>query len=371
MQGSPDIAIIGGGIIGLTTAYYLAQEGQRVVVLDKGDLGHEASWAGAGIIPASDPANAHTPLERFRGGSAAMFPALSQELLERTGIDNGYRKCGGLEFISATENGHAGEWHSDMSPGQRLGRAELAQLEPALAASLADAFHLPEMAQVRNPRHLRALQTACQTMGVALKPRCAVHSLQRTGKRITAMQTQDGPVVAGAYLLTAGAWTDTLANGVGWRPGIHPVRGQMVLLYAPTLSLRHIVLWGAQYLVPRGDGFLLVGSTEENAGFEKRNTAGAVEELLALACRVVPELSQAAVVRCWSGLRPGSHDGLPFLGRVAGFDNLFVAAGHFRSGISLSPGTGQVMKDLLMGEQPTLPLEPFRPDRNNAASRTP
>jgi glycine oxidase len=360
---SPDIAIIGGGIIGLTTAYYLAREGSKVTLLDRGDLGQEASWAGAGIIPQCDLATASTALERFRGASAQAFPGLSQELLERTGIDNGYRQSGGLEFLSTNEEGHAEEWHTDPSASNRLTPKELAQHEPSLASGLGEAFLLPNVAQVRNPRHLRALQSACRFLGVDLKAGCSVHSLRNAGNKITALVTQDGKLVAGAYLLAAGAWTEGLAGALGWRPGIQPVRGQIVLLSAPKLALRHILLWGARYVVPRGDGSILVGSTEENVGFEKRNTAVAVQELLALASRLVPALGLATLERCWSGLRPGSRDGLPYLGKVPGYDNLYVAAGHFRAGILLSPATGMAMKELMLGQAASLPLEPFRPDR--------
>jgi glycine oxidase len=127
-----------------------------------------------------------------------------------------------------------------------------------------------------------------------------------------------------------------------------------------------VLLWGSRYLVPRPDGRVLVGSTEEDVGFEKRTTAAAIAELLLLASHLVPGLASAHVERCWAGLRPGSPDGLPFLGAVPGFDNLFVAAGHFRAGIQLSPATALVMKELLLGQAPTLPMEPFRLDRSGA-----
>ncbi|HYV37143.1 MAG TPA: glycine oxidase ThiO [Gemmataceae bacterium] len=366
MQSSPDIAIIGGGIIGLTTAYYLAREGCRVLVLDKGDLGHEASWAGAGIIPACDPATAKTPLDQLRAFSCQQFPSLSQELLECTGIDNGYRRCGGLEFVDLGEPGHEDEWQTEASPGVTLTNRELAEIEPGAANDLGRAVHLADMAQVRNPRHLRAMQGACQSLGVSLRPQCAVHGLQQDGMRITGLQTPEGVVHAGRFLIAAGAWSEELLDSVGWRPGIRPIRGQIVLLKAMALRFQRILLAGSRYVVPRGDGYVVVGSTEEDVGFEKRNTAIAVKELLALACRLAPGLREATMERCWSGLRPGSPDGLPFLGLVPGWDNLFVAAGHFRSGILLSPGTGLVMKELLLGQSPTVALKGFHLDRASA-----
>ena len=162
---------------------------------------------------------------------------------------------------------------------------------------------------------------------------------------------------------STGPWTDALLEQAGWRPGIRPVRGQIALINTGVPLFRRILLRGARYLVPRPDGRVLVVSTEEDAGFEKRTTTRAIADLLTLAGNLVPSLAQAHLEHCWAGLRPGSPDGLPFLGLVPGCENLFVAAGHFRAGIQLSPATGLVMKELLLGQPLTVPLETFRVDR--------
>jgi glycine oxidase len=137
----------------------------------------------------------------------------------------------------------------------------------------------------------------------------------------------------------------------------------MALLNTAAPLFRRVLCRGKRYLVPRADGRVLVGSTEEDAGFDRRTTAAAVAGLLQLAVELVPGLAAAHLERAWAGLRPGSPDGLPFLGAVPGTGNLFVAAGHFRSGIQLSPATGLVLKELIRGEKPTVPLEAFRLDR--------
>ena len=149
---------------------------------------------------------------------------------------------------------------------------------------------------------------------------------------------------------------------VGWRTHIRPVRGQIALVAGPPL-LRRIILAGDHYLVPRPDGRVLIGSTEEDVGFDRRTTAEAIQELLAFALKLVPALAPAALERCWAGLRPGSPDGRPFLGPAPGVANLFVAAGHFRSGIMLSLGTARVMTDLLLGRETAVPLDAFAADR--------
>jgi glycine oxidase len=356
-----DIVIVGGGVIGLTTAYFLMREGADVVLLDKGDLGQEASWAGAGILTAGNLAQARTPFDRLRSLSVAMFPSLSAELRAGTGIDNGYLRCGGLEFAGPGETAED-EWHGEGVVCERLAAADLPRLEPHVAANLGDVWHLPDLAQVRNPRHLKALIGACAPK-VRLKPGCPVTRLETTGNRVIGVHTPGTTYHADRVLLAAGAWTDPLLEPMGWQPGILPVRGQIALLNLPARPLQRVLMWGPRYLVPRPEGRILVGSTQESVGYDKRTTAEAIQELLAFACRLVPMLREAAVEKCWAGLRPGSPDGLPFLGRVPGADNLFVAAGHFRAGIQLSPGTALVMKELLLDQATTVPLEPFRLDR--------
>ena len=199
--------------------------------------------------------------------------------------------------------------------------------------------------------------------GVVCKSDCPAMHLETRNRQVTGVQMAQGFAAAGSVLIAAGAWTDSLLAQTHWRPGICPVRGQMVLLHTIEPLLRNVLLNGARYVVPRPDGHVLIGSTEENAGFNKQTTAEAVEQLLHFGCDLVPGLKAASVERSWAGLRPGTPDGLPYIGRVPGFDNLYVAAGHFRAGIQLSPATGLVMKELIMGQRLSVPLEDFRIDR--------
>jgi glycine oxidase len=367
MTRSADVVILGGGVIGLTAAYYLAREGVRVRLLDQGQVGQEASWAGAGILPPSHPHSARHPFDRLRALSGQLFPALSAELREQTGIDNGYVRCGGLEFLSQSGGAAEQEWCGEGTPCEVLRGDAVARLEPALAPGLGDALLLPTLAQLRNPRHLRALLAACVRTGcVEVHEGVAAQGFERRGERIQAITTSTGPVEAGTFVVATGAWTDRLMAPLGWRADIEPVRGQIVLLHPGNVLFRHVLIWGSRYLVPRADGRVLVGSTEEHAGFEKRNTADGIQGLLQLAIILVPTLADASLERCWSGLRPGSPDGLPFIGRVPEYDNLFLAAGHFRAGIQLSPGTGLLVKEMVLAQPLSLPLEAFRLDRIKA-----
>jgi glycine oxidase len=370
MSAHPDVLILGGGVIGLSCAYFLARSGVRVEVVDKGDFGQEASWAGAGVLPPTSVDHSETPYDLLRAHGIAMFPALSKELRERTGIDNGFLVSGGLEFVPAKGDDNK-EWHGDGTRCECLDDSALHRLEPALSPNVRQAHFLPDMAQLRNPRHVKALLAGCESHQVQLRAGCPIHAFERDGDRITAVRTGIGPVAADRFLIAAGAWSDGLLEQFGFQPGIHPVRGQIALLNTGAPRMRRILCKGKRYMVPRPDGRILVGSTEENAGFDKRPTAGAIADLLSFAASLVPSLAGAHLERCWAGLRPGTPDELPVLGPVPGIANLFVAAGHFRSGIMMSPSTALVMKELLLGEPLTLSLEPFRVDRFAASDSGP
>lgn len=365
MEHSLDIAIVGGGVIGLTAAYYLSREGLRVGVFDKQDLGSEASWAGAGILPPANLQKARSPLDRLRALSAEQFPQLSEGLRERTGVDNGYLRCGGLEFVDRAASGTAEEWHGEGVDAQAVTEEDARRLEPAIAPGLGRAVYLPGMAQLRNPRHIKALVSACvASESVFLFPKTPTYRLIANGSRVEAMDTSTGPVRADDFLIAAGAWTAALLDPLGCHLDIQPVRGQIALLSCPAPPIQRILLCSSRYLVPRSDGRVLAGSTEEHAGFDKRTTAEGLRDLLGLACELVPALAQAPLEKSWAGLRPGSPDGLPFLGPVPGYDNLFVAAGHFRAGIQLSPGTATVLKQMILGQPLAIPMDAFLVGRN-------
>ncbi|MBX9578733.1 MAG: FAD-dependent oxidoreductase [Gemmataceae bacterium] len=370
MATSPDVAVIGGGVIGLTAAYVLANEGHSVELRDRTDLGTEASWAGAGIIPPGNPDRAATPADRLRAIGSARFPAFAAELRNLTGIDPGYRKCGGIEFLPPHDADVLPLWDHEGIRFARLGRDDLRHLEP-IGEVPGDPYHLPDCAQVRNPWLLRALIAACEHAGVRLRPHTPAGRWEFAGGRVTGLRlTTDETVRAGHYLTAAGAWTGFLLEPLGVRLPVRPVRGQIVLLNADVP--RHILMVGKRYVVPRGDSRVLIGSTEEpEAGFEKQTTPAAVAGLIRFAARTVPVLAAAAVEKTWAGLRPGSPDGLPYIGRVPGHDNVLVAAGHFRAGIQLSIGTAQLLADLVHGRPPVVPPDAFRLDRPPGAGPKP
>ena len=356
-----DILIVGGGVIGLTTAYHLAQRHVSVTVVDRQAVGQEASGAGAGMLPPGNFQNAKTPEARLRAYSHQLWTDLSTDLLQRTGIDNGYRRCGAVEVCSTPgqrelESQVAG-WRDEGIVVEDLDRLGLESKIAGLNEEFCSGVFLPDFGQARNPRHLKSLATACRQLGVEIVEHADHLSLHVSDNNVVSAKMPTRRFVADQICVTAGSWSAQLLESVCFALPVRPVRGQVVQLLLPQLPFSCVVEMGRRYIVPRADGLILIGSTEEYAGFEKRNTSEGVSGLLRFAESIAPELKDAEVVRCWAGLRPGSPDELPFLGRVPGFENLFVGAGHFRSGLQMSPGTGAVLADLLMNHSPAIDLD--------------
>ena len=324
-------------------------------------------------MPPANRATAVHPLEQLRALSHELHSRWASELRERTGIDTGYRTCGGLYLARS-----AGEVASLVAFAQmlreleividRVPSARLAEIEPGLrdlatSGGLKAAYLLPGEAQLRNPDHLQALAAACEQNGVSLRLQTELLEIEHTDNRVAGLRTSQGRLEADRYCLTSGAWTYALLKKLGITTGIMPVKGQMVMFAGEQAPFRHVLNEGPRYLVPRDDGRVLVGSTEEEVGFDKSNTEEAVSELAELARQLVPALREAAIEKTWAGLRPGSFDGFPYLGAIPGLDNAFAAAGHFRSGLHMSTGTAVMMTQLLLGESPEIDLTPFRVGR--------
>lgn len=367
-----DCIVIGGGVIGLSIANELAGQGVSVTVLEAGQFGKEASWAGAGILPPGNPRFANSPEARLRAFSHVLWPRLTAQLLEETGIDNGYFNCGGIEVCIGDrpdELTHTIErWRADGVEVEELNCDSITEIEPNLSPGITAAICIPEKCQVRNPRHLKALYAAAAQRGVQLIVGCPVSSFDCDEQRAMRVKTPQGDFAAGQFVVASGAWSQRILADVGCEVDIEPVRGQMVQLSLQPLPFRHVIGSASRYLVPRPDGRILIGSTEEWVGFDKQNTAGAVAELIRFGSDLVPQLATARFERSWAGLRPGTSDRLPFIGQVPGMQNVYVAAGHFRSGLQMSPATALVMRQLLLGQELEFPLDGLGCDRFNVVT---
>lgn len=354
MADSYDVVCVGGGVIGLLTACALARRGQSVAVVDKGVPGREASWAGAGILSPAPPLDrAENDLERLCAYSFEQFPVLADELQHSVGIDIGFRRTGGilLAFSKDAEGSLFLErqtWSRTAIAHEPLDRPRLRELEPHLSEVSPAASFLPDTCQVRNPRLLRALTAVAETLGIALLADRPAIGFDSCCQRVLGIQFVDGSVLeCGAVCVTAGAWSGKLLEALGLVLPVFPVQGQIVAIETPGGIVRHIVEVGKRYLVPRDDGLVLVGSTEEDVGFEKHVTEAGIGGLRDFAYELFGELAALPIAATWAGLRPACRLERPIIGRIPAWKNAWLAAGHFRAGIQLSIGTARLLADLM------------------------
>lgn len=362
-----DTIVIGAGVMGCSIALRLVQAGQKVLILEKAVPGAEASSAAAGILGPQVEAEEDGPLFRLGLASRALYPDFTDEIRELSGQDVGFRRSGVLSVArtaAALEELVARRaWQASAGLAMHpMSGDELRCIEPALGHDLAGALHFPDDAQVDAQALAAALPVAVRRMGASIE-RATVTGIELAAGKVTGVSLDSGNVAAGAVVVAAGAWTSLVVGAALPADAVVPVRGQIVRLVARTEQLPHAVVFGGGgYLVPRDAGRVLLGSTMEKVGFEKRVTAGAVAAILGNALSLVPGLASAAFESAWAGFRPSPRDGLPLLGATA-TPGLFVASGHHRNGILLTPRTANWMADAVLGRASSIDSTPFRPDR--------
>ena len=362
--------IIGGGVIGLSIAYELAGRGLKVQVLDQAEVGRGASWAGAGILPPCPTRGAVDPFDQLRSFSHRLHAKWASELKNLTGIDTGYNRCGGLyiarsEAESATLFAQQDLWHEHGIEAELWTREEAAKHEPNLRTllsgeSLKAIWYLPDECQIRNPRHLQALSAACKLRGVEFQEHVAIECIEPTPDGCVEAVAHNRFFMASRACICSGAWSRLILDQMRVPTGIMPIRGQMVLYNTQKTLLQHVVNEGHRYLVARDDGRLLAGSCEEEVGFEVATTDSMIRQLRDWAESILPDLQFASIEKTWAGLRPGTFDGLPYIGQVPSMKQLFVASGHYRAGLHLSCATAVVIADLIQGHRPSIDLAAFR-----------
>ncbi|EMF29455.1 glycine oxidase ThiO [Streptomyces pseudogriseolus] len=373
-----DVLVVGGGIIGLVTAWRAAQAGLATAVVDPEPGGGAARVAAGMLAAVTELHHGEQTLLGLNLASARRYPGFAAELTDRTGQDLGYRRCGTLAVaLDADDRAHLRELHAlhqrSGLDSQWLTGRECRRLEPMLAPGVRGGLRVDGDHQIDPRRLASALLSACELSGVTLH-RARAERLVVTGDRARGVVTTAGEeLAAGQVVLAAGSWSGRLA-GVPAEvlPPVRPVKGQVLRLTMPdrpepflSRTVRAVVRGSHVYLVPRESGELVIGATSEELGWDTTVTAGGVYELLRDAHELVPGLTELPLTETTAGLRPGSPDNAPLLGPT-GLDGLLLATGHHRNGVLLTPVTGDAMARVLTtGELPDEAL-PFTPRRFGA-----
>lgn len=362
------VVVIGGGVIGCASAYFLAKAGLAVTLIERDQIGAQASAAAAGMLAPLAESRGPTPFLALALASLRLFETLERELKQETGIDIELSRCGILRVaedpqeVARLQRFH--RWQKEAGlPTEWLDAAAARDLEPGLGAAVLGAIYSPTEMHVQSPRLTQALALAAQARGARFCTGTPVTGFRREGNRVCAAQTAAAEIDGATFVLAAGAWGATCTRWLGIELPVFPVRGQILALSQTTPPLKRIVYGGHAYLVPKQDGSLVVGATEEHAGFDARVTAAGLAGLLDRAAALYPPAAEATFLRAWSGLRPGSQDGHPLLGPLPGWTNVLFAGGHFRNGVLLSAVTGQSIAELVTEGRSTVPLERFDPAR--------
>lgn len=369
-QISPDILIIGGGVIGLTIARELHKRGaSRIAVVDKGRCGEEASWAAAGMLGPQAEANDAGPFFDLCVESRDLYPTFAAELRDETSIDVELDRTGTLHLaFSDDDAAHLRsrfEWQTAASlPVERLSARDLRSLEPTISEHVLEALLFPNDWQVENRKLLGALRRYAENNGIEILENTKVEGLVVEAGSVIGAETQRGRIAAGTTVVATGAWTSLIQLGTMSLPvKVEPVRGQMIAFNTGERPFSHVIYSSRGYVVPRLDGRILAGSTSEQVGFDASTTGETRVYLEDMAAQIVPRLGELGIVDQWAGLRPFAPDGFPVLGSIENVDGLFIATAHYRNGILLAPITAKLAADTVAGGVRSEYVRIFAPGR--------
>lgn len=359
-----EIIVIGGGLIGCAIARELAHGGARVAVLERDRVGGEASGAAAGMLGAqAETSNAS--MTRLGVESLALFREILPALRDETGVEVEHWEEGTLRlaFNEADEAETAARIAWQEAEGfrvERLSAAQARRLEPRISRELRSAVLFPDDGRVDNFQLTLACAESAKRAGATVREGVTARRVRSVGGKVTGIDSDRGAFEADIVINAAGAWA---AEVLPEHPlPVRPVRGQMVELVSAEPMFRHALYSSRGYAVARRNGRLLLGSTREEVGFDKRVTAAGMAKVLAAANELSPELGNLRFRTARAGLRPASSDGLPLIGPVPELEGYYVATGHFGNGILLAPLTARLIAQCVRGERPAW-IEVVGPER--------
>ncbi|MFP5419492.1 MAG: NAD(P)/FAD-dependent oxidoreductase [Gammaproteobacteria bacterium] len=336
--------IIGGGVSGLSAALVLLRRGHAVTMLERGEVGRESSWAGGGILSPLLPWDYGEAVSALALRSMRAYPGWVTEVEARSGLVAQYWRCG-MRVFDTDAPERAFMWCA--THGLPLQRRD-------------DSLWLPDIAQVRNPRLVAALRAAVLNAGGVIREHAAATGVLTHGGQVAAVRTETESLPAEHVVLAAGAWSGLGLAGLAPPPNIRPIRGQMLLFKLAPGALDAILYRRGLYIIPRRDGHVLVGSTLEDAWFDKSTDAATAGRLHREAAELLPALAGAEPLQHWAGLRPGAPANIPVIDRHPDFGNVYVNTGHYRYGVTMAPAAAELLADLIDGRPPALDPAPYR-----------
>jgi glycine oxidase len=349
-----DVVIIGGGIIGMLTARELHNAGVDVLVIERGPLGGESSWAGGGIISPLYPWRYSRSVNQLAEISKTIYPQLAQQLQDESGVD-----CelitSGLLYADLDEQQQAQSWASEWSVDlQTVTDAQhIHQIEPEVNAAIDGGLWLPDIMQIRNPKLVKALKGSFDSLGIKYHEHMPVTELMIDAGVIRGVKTATGSYQADKVIIASGAWSAGFIKDEK-NIEVEPVKGQMIMFRGEPGLIRRMVLSSGHYIIPRKDGRVLAGSTLERTGFDKTVTDDAMVELRRAAVEIIPALGDMKIERQWAGLRPGTEQGIPYICTHPEIEGLYINAGHYRNGVVLGAASVRLMTELVLGKSPSI-----------------
>ena len=363
-----DVVIVGGGVIGCAIGYFLGKAQVDVLLLERAEIGSQASGAAAGLLAPLGPLAGPGPFADLVLTGFATLNALIPQLEEMTGLSVGYEQTGALRVVRNPKR--ISHLQKRMERWQPLGLqmdwlsgVEVRQQESLLAPDICAAVYAPQESQIHASSLVRAFASAAQQVGVHIEQHQDVDHVLLDGTKVVGVSTKQSEIVkCKTLILASGAWADACASWFQSTLPIQPLHGQLIALPQTTPPLRHIIFGEAAYLVPRGER-ILVGATKEDRGFDVTVTKHGLSWLYETAGRLVPALGKSEIQATWAGLRPKTPDSHPILGFLPSWDNVVVAAGHNSVGIILSAITGQCIAELVVSRRVAPLIAPFTLER--------
>ncbi|MCF6139241.1 glycine oxidase ThiO [Pseudalkalibacillus berkeleyi] len=354
MEQSFDAIIVGAGVIGSSIAYNLSKRGNKVLVLEKGQVAGKASSAAAGMLGAQTELEDNSPLFRLAKASRLMFPDLAEDLKQLSGIDIELQQNGIYKVATAER---------EVSKLQRLIRiqnelgeeaywvtpTELRDQEPALSLLTFGAMYMPNDGQVSAPALTTALATSAVALGAEILEHTGVEQLLEKDGRVVGVKTAVRQFYADNVIVAGGAWSEALLKEAAVTLETYPVKGECMSVKTTTRVVNGTIFSDGCYIVPKADNRLIIGATEKADTFDETVTLEGIAKLMECAMHIIPELKRAEWDSAWAGIRPQTMDGVPYLGEHQGKKGLYIATGHYRNGILLAPITGKVIADLIDG----------------------